>query len=381
MALWPRFPQNPSNISMTRVNFFPTLCAAGFLAVAFSADLFAGDALPVEIPATDPNLHYLGRWDWQDAGAPRSAWSASRVMIKFQGTALNAKIREDGKDFWQVIIDGQPAAVIEALPGEQLYRVADKLPPGEHLVELLKRTEAHVGTTQITGFQANAGASTSPVKPLARKMEVIGDSISCGYGNESASEHEKFSPPLENANLSYGAIAAQKLGAEYVCVAWSGKKLWPDNTIPEIYDDVLPQDPAAAKWNFSKWKPDAVVINLGTNDFLKGNPAEDGWVDAYKKFIGRVRGNYPDARIYCAIGTIMSDSYPVGNNALSTIRRYIARVVAELEAAGETKVSVIDFGVQDARKNGLGAVWHPSVKTHEAMAGQLAETLKKDLGW
>ncbi len=72
---------------------------------------------------------------------------------------------------------------------------------------------------------------------------MIGDSISCGYGNEGKSQNEHFSPDTENARDAYGAIAARRLGADYACVAWSGRKMWPDNTVPEIYDRALPQDP------------------------------------------------------------------------------------------------------------------------------------------
>ncbi len=32
-------------------------------------------------------------------------------------------------------------------------------------------------------------------------------------------------------------------------------------------------------------------------------------------------------------------------------------------------------------KNGIGADWHPSVKTHRLMADRLAASVKKELGW
>jgi lysophospholipase L1-like esterase len=133
-------------------------------------------------------------------------------------------------------------------------------------------------------------------------------------------------------------------------------------------------------WNFSSGIPDVVIINLGTNDFARTNPEEEGWVNAYKEFIARIRKNYPDARIYCAIGTMMSDGWPPEQKALTTIRAYIARVVSDLNGAGDSKVQVIDFGTQKP-DNGLGADWHPSVKTHQVMAEQLTAALKKDLGW
>jgi hypothetical protein len=138
-------------------------------------------------------------------------------------------------------------------------------------------------------------------------------------------------------------------------------------------------DDASSTWDFSRWTPDVVVINLATNDFGKKNPEEAGWTKAYEEFIARLRTHYPNAEIYCAIGTMMSDWQAY--KPLTTVRGYLKKVVAARAAAGDTKVHIIDFGVQDMAKNGIGADWHPSKKTHELMAQKLTATLQKDLGW
>ena len=117
------------------------------------------------------------------------------------------------------------------------------------------------------------------------------------------------------------------------------------------------------------------------NDFGKGAPDEKGWTSAYSDFVGELRFRNPYARIYFAVGTMMSDSYPPNTNALTTLRRYLKEIVALREAAGDKNVSIVDFGVQDAAADGLGSDWHPSVKTHEKMAAKLAQTIKADLKW
>lgn len=333
--------------------------------------------LPVAIAPTAPNLRYVGRFDLRDAAGPRCSWPACTVSIRFQGSALNAKIRDDGHNFWQTVVDGQPAAVLELGAGEQLYAVAAGLTEGEHRVDLVKATEGFVGITQFTGFQVSEGGKLLPVPAPPRRIEVIGDSISCGYGNMAGSQLASFSPQTENAYYTYGAIAARQLGADYLCVAFSGKKMWPDNTIPEMYDRTLTFD-ASSSWTFSAYTPDAVVINLATNDFGPGNPDMAGWTSAYEAFIQRVRQNYPKARIYCAIGTMMADWEP--RKPLSTLRSYLAKVVADCAAAGDRAVQIIDFGVQNPL-HGIGANWHPSKKTQELMGAQLAATLKQDFGW
>lgn len=354
--------------------------AAVFVSVlALSA--LAGDAaaLPQKVAAGDANVQYIGRWDTRDAGGPRCSWPGSSVILRFDGTALNALIDFHGQDRFQVIVDGETKSVIKPEKGQTLYRVVEGLKSGEHTVELVKRTEVFVGTPQIKGFELD-GKILPPPARASRRIEIVGDSISCGYGNEDTDANKHFSNDTENNYMTYGAIAARAVKAEYVCVAWSGRKMWPDNTTPELYDRSLGND-GTGKWDFSTWIADAVIINLATNDFGKGNPDEKGWTDAYKAFIARVRKVYPNAQVYCAAGTMMSDGYPPKQNARTTLLGYLNKIVSDVNQAGDKKVSVLDFGVQDIGKDGIGGDWHPSIKTHQKMAAKLEAALKKDLGW
>jgi len=335
--------------------------------------------LPVQIPATDPRIRYIGRFDLRDPAGPRCQWPGSAVELRFQGTDLNARLKELGNDRYQIVVDGHVTQTLTPDNGEGLYRLASGLAPGPHTIEVFKRTEAFVGTTQFEAFQlAKAGRLLAlPPRPT-RRMEVIGDSISCGYGDAGKDQNEHFSPATENAYLSYGAVAARRLGAEYACIAWSGRKMWPDYTIPEIYDRTLPLDPSS-RWDFKNWVPDVVVINLATNDFNKGAPDQAKWTGAYEAFIAHLRQVYPKAEIYCASGSMMSDAWPPGQKALSTLQSYLAQIVDDRRKAGDAHVQTIAFAPQDAAKNGLGADYHPSVKTHQVMAQTLADTLQASM--
>ena len=349
-----------------------------FLPAARAAD---AASLPVEVSPTDAAIHYSGRFDMRDSTAPRCQWPASAVTVRFSGTALNVKLVDSGDDLWQVEIDGKQVSKLELTVDTQIYEVASGLPPGEHIVKLTKATEGFCGITKFLGFQLDAGAK--PLVPnvrkqtMLRRIEVIGDSISCGYGVEAADGNAQFTPRTENAALAYGALAAQTLGADYTCIAFSGRKMWPDNTIPELYDRTLTTDPAL-KWDFTSWTPDAVIINLGTNDFGRYNPAEAPWIDAYRKFIAHVRANYPKALIYCTTGPMLGDDS--ARNTKSTLLGYVRKIVAAENAAGDANVRALDFGQQDPA-NGLGANWHPSRKTHQLMAAKLVDTLRQNLGW
>lgn len=336
--------------------------------------------LPVEVSPTDPNIRLIGRFDRRDPAGPRCAWAGSSVIVRFQGTALNVLIKSSGGDQFQVVVDGAPSSVLVVTKDAALYRAVSGLVDKEHIVELFKRTEPLVGQAQLLGLQLEKGRKLLPLPARKdRRIELVGDSITCGYGNESASEKEHFAPGTENNYLAYGAVAARDLGAEYAAIAWSGKWLFGDNAIPLLYDLALPGDPQS-KWDFSAWVPHVVVVNLGTNDFGPRNPTEKEWQDAYRSFIQTLRKNYPQCHVYCAVGSMMSDGYPPGRKALSTIRQYTTGLVEALHKSGDKRIHYLEFDAQDP-KNGLGGDWHPSIKTHRLMADKLVPAIKKELGW
>lgn len=339
-------------------------------------------ALPAQplaqvLPPDDPRIHYGGRWDRRDPAGPRAAWPGSAVTVRFRGTRLNAVVHEPNANRYEVFVDGARTATLAPAKGTNLLRVADGLADGEHTVRLVKRTESFFGVVQVRGWQLDAGADLLDSPRPVRALEFVGDSITCGYGNEAPDQTHKFNAETENAAAAYGFLAAQALGADYTAVAWSGKRLWPGNSILDLYGRILPQDESSA-WDFAAARqPDAVLVNLGTNDFAGGNPEEEGWIGAYVAFVKRLRAQYPSARIYCVVGPMMSDAWSASKTALTTIRGYLRRVVAE---SGDDNIAFIEFPMQDG-KLGFGADWHPSRKTHQRMAEQLASTLRTDLGW
>jgi lysophospholipase L1-like esterase len=149
--------------------------------------------------------------------------------------------------------------------------------------------------------------------------------------------------------------------------------------MPALYPRTLPQE-RDSRWNFDLYKPDSVIINLGTNDFAPKNPPEKAFRDAYLGLVEMVREHYPNALIVCALGPLLSDTWPPKEKALSTARRYLRSIVTILHEAGDTNVAFLEFPAQDP-KHGLGCDWHPSVKTHELMAQHLSAFLRRRLGW
>ena len=327
---------------------------------------------PVPIAPDDRRLVYVGRFDRRAPKAPACQWSASEVCLAVDGPKLTATFEESGNDYWQPVVDGKPRAAIALKPGVGTYTI-DLGRSGRHDVRLVKRTEPFVGTTTVRGF-AVPGGKLFAAKPKRRHLEFVGDSITCGYGNEGASQNERFAPATENAYQSYASIAARGVDADATLIAWSGRKMWPDNTTPSIYDRILPTQ-EEPKWNFRGPTPEAVIIHLATKDFGRENREERGWTDAYEAFIRRVWHRYPKAHVYAAFGGMMSDAYPPEHRALSTVRGYLKRLVGRMR---DPRLHLLEFD-QQRMEDGIGADWHPSIRTGEKMAARLDETLRRDV--
>ncbi|RCX14294.1 lysophospholipase L1-like esterase [Anaerobacterium chartisolvens] len=329
----------------------------------------------------EPGVLLVGRFDTSDPAGARSAWSGSSIKANFKGTGISATIRSMGDNWFNVIIDGTVKAPINVTAGSSApITLASGLTNGNHSVELVRRTEAWVGDTQFLGFTVTGGSLLAPPAPSERRIEFIGDSITCGYGNEGESQYQSFTTKNENAYMAYGAITARLLEADPVTVCWSGKGVVRNyggdtagDLMPALYPQILPYDKNKL-WDSSKWIPQVVVINLGTNDFSTGSPNKSSFTAAYSSFVDRIRSQYPNAHIYCAIGPMLS------GNALSDVRDYLNTVVAQKSSSGDQRIHYIEFPVQEWA-NGYGEDWHPSIKTHQLMAEQLAAQIRKDLGW
>jgi lysophospholipase L1-like esterase len=322
-------------------------------------------------PPAEPAIHWVGRTDTADPTRTRIGWSGAGFVVRFDGTGVTARM-DDAARYFTVVVDGTVQPNLATSPGEQDYVIATGLPAGEHTVEVYRRTEGSFGPTSILSIDIEGELLAPP--PALRRIEIIGDSITCGYGNEGASPCS-FSAETENHYLTYGAIAARSVGAELSTVAWSGKGIiynYGNDTnepLPQVYDRILASD--AAPWDFS-WQPDVVAVNLGTNDFsTDGDPTQELFVGEYTTFATHLREVYPDAYILLLAPSLFGDE-------LTMVEGYLQQVVDARTGAGDTQIDWANINVEWI---GSGCDGHPTVATHEGMAGRLVEELGLHLGW
>ncbi|HYP77900.1 MAG TPA: SGNH/GDSL hydrolase family protein [Polyangiaceae bacterium] len=334
----------------------------------------AGSSAGAGGASTTPAIHYVGRVDTSGSTA-RFAWSGTGAVVRFNGTS--ASVNLGGGQEYTVVVDGTVGPKLTATDG--VNSLAKGLTAGEHTVELYRRTEASQGESEIRGFDFAGGTLLAP-PPVTRRLEFIGDSITCGYGNEGASASCGFTPQTENHYLSYAALTARELKAELSTIAWSGKGVvcnYGDDAtscmdpLPTYYDRILPNR-ADSTWDYARFQADAVVINLGTNDLsTNSDPDQATFEAAYKKLLERVRHNYPNAHILCTNGPMLSGT------DLVNVRKYLQNAVTAL---ADPKISTFEVPTQDG-SDGFGCDSHPSLERHKKVAATVTAALKTALGW
>ena len=352
----------------------------------------------IAFPANHPRVSYTGRVDCAASGGPMLGFVGASVRVRFRGRGLELRLKDFGggtpqtTNYYDVSVDGAAPNLLEVSPAREQYPLALELAEGEHQIELFKRVEAApggslgAGKTQVLGFVLH-GSALLPVRQPRRRLEFVGDSITCGYGDEvetTTPAQSHYTTRGSNGHKAYGAITAALLGAQYSAVAYSGRGIsrnYSDGggqVIPDLYLNSVPEDPSASRWDPAQYTPDAVIINLGTNDFSTPGVDRRAFVAGYIGFLATLRGYYPGAALVAALGPMLSDYYPPGANAWTNAQADVKAAVAARVAAGDSHVHLITFPPQEGP---WGEDWHPTAATHAKMARQLSQTLETILGW
>lgn len=329
-------------------------------------------------------------------------WSLSGLSIGVKGKYLKVRVLADSDQIPGMPGMPQPPAdwpCIGCAKGDELFyrhecRENDQTltlweSEAEESVELrvVKISENARGKLGILELETDGQFfKVTSDKP---RMEIVGDSITCGFGNEAPDNAFEFKTSEENGWLTYGALAARELGYELSMVCESGisavkpeHPLFPMHAMEDIYsytDELyaVKYGKENTKWDFEKYHNDIVVINLGTNDstpirFYQEFDQIDAmgeWFHAkYKEFIKQVRKvNGPDTFICCTLGSM--DYY---------LYHHIRDAVDELKKeTGDEKLCCFEYIPINMMVEGYGAAGHPSLKTNLRMGKELANYIRK----
>ncbi len=393
-----------------------TLDAGGTDSEASTADAaFANDASdPADAEIQDsgsdgapsianPSVRFIGRYDDRDPAGPIFSWPGSRVYTRFRGTEVSVKLNETSgitkeTDDYDVLLDGVANATpLHTLAGTHDYTIATGVAPGEHSIEIHKRTEAYVGKTQFLGFTIVGGERLDPPTDPIRRIEFIGDSQIDGFGVEGAGPVCAGGVPssTHNARKGFVGLVASDFGAYHAAVTISGKGLVrnEDRTdkvlFPALYPLANPYDPTST-WTSSLFPADLVVVVLGGADYSTDFSAPDAppndadFQSAYGAFIAQVRASQPTAYILLTIGAQIRDYNPPGYtyNARSRLMPILESVRMTRTSAGDSKIDVVVFPpAPDDASQETGCAYHGNPAFHRAMADYINPIIKKKLGW
>lgn len=336
----------------------------------------------VTIQANNPLIEYTGRIDFTDPLAPRFSYSGVSVRAAFQGKSIAIKLKDDGsQNFYNVMIDHSVVKRIQTISGLQTYSISTTLNDTIHEVEIFKLTELSFGKTQFCGFVLEDGKSLVELSDKrSRMIEYIGNSITCGYGNEGANG-EKFGPTTENHYLTYAGYTSRNFNARHLAVCKSGIGIYRNyggpvegntDNMTNYYQRIFLYD-AAPLYNFAQ-KPDLVCIDLGTNDFSTSQGDSARYVSKYFELIRTIQQKYNGMDILCLIGPMM------GGNDLLRVKRYLTFVADSASKYNNGKVSFFELSAQTGNL-GIGIDWHPTVAQHLQNSRELTATISKLKGW
>lgn len=352
-----------------------------------SIDMLASTTLPLQgtvISPTDANIQYVGRICFDNPVRPRFTYPGTQINCRFTGSSIKLWAKPKSGYFMAQVDEAEPFKVAFMGERDSVVTIATALPSGCHTLRLMYIIEGYDLKPDFRGFILDRGASllTPPALP-DRTIEFIGNSITCGYGNESIKASDPFEYETENHYLTYAQLTCRALDAYAHVVARSGigvyrsyggpKQGTPDNVMTTEYEYTNLYD-RTEQWDFSRFQPQVVCINLGTNDLSTNNYDVKLLKAAYKQFLGQVRAHNPKAKIVYLCGSMLN------GKELDLAVKTLNEVVDEARKAGDQEVYRFDFSPQTGDIC-YGASWHPSVWQHQKMAAELTAYLRSLMQW
>ncbi|MHB1921372.1 MAG: SGNH/GDSL hydrolase family protein, partial [Chitinophagaceae bacterium] len=325
----------------------------------------------------NPKIQYVGRIDFSHRSLPRLWCPGVYIRARFKGSYCAFLINDQVlngtyHNYLEYVVDDHSPVRVQTTGKKNLIIAAQGLSSGPHTITICKNTESGIGYLEFVGFRCQQLLHPLPLPK--RKLECIGNSITCGFGSDQSvvpcGKGQWYDQ--HNAYMSYGARTARMLQAQYHLTAVSGIGLihsccQMSILMPEVFDKI---DPArdSLTWDFNLYQPNVVTICLGQNDGVQDSTA---FCSSYVSFIDALRSHYPHATIICL-------NSPMANATLNPVlKNYLTSIVRAENASGDKKVHQFFF---DKRYN-HGCGNHPDMQEHQLMAVALSGYIKKVMHW
>ncbi len=295
----------------------------------------------------------------------------SAITVRFTGKSVCVFLKDlsgAGKNWMNAWIDDLPPRVFRVDPEKETdeYQIADDLDCGEHILILQKRTEAAFGSLLIEDISTPDGLLLPPPAAPRHWLLLIGDSITCGFGNEAQIPHDTDAS-RENFALTYGCMAARQLGMGVLSCSASGSGVYQnfgggkEGRMSDYFMDHFCRD--LDERAIDPFRPAAALINLGTNDWSA--PVTDAQFEGkYRELLRFFRHRYPQVPLICSIGPMNFNPSPV-----------LCGLTRKLRQNGDSHIYFLEFPEIRRSVDGFGGDGHPSVRKHASMAQILVQKL------
>lgn len=356
--------------------------------------LGTGEFTEQVINVSEDNVKYIGRNIYDKNNVAWLVQSGSAVEFIVTGKSAEITINGDVsinndekyRPRYAVIVDDE--IILDELLSEKEKTV--ELFSGSEsrtaVVKVIHLSEANNGAVGVSNIKVNSDSSAAvvPTPEKSLKIEFIGDSITCAYGVEGASQYEGFMTSTENFMKSYAYLTAKQLDADYSAVCYSGHGIVSgysntgdretESLVPDYYNYVGKLEAYQTEWDFESHKNDVVVINLGTNDdtYVSVDYETRGveYAEEYADFLNLIHEKNPDAYIICTLGTMGgTELYPYIEQAIDTFKK----------DSGYDRIMCYKSATH-TQSDGMGSDWHPSEKTQQNSAYVLADKICQALG-
>lgn len=334
-------------------------------------------ALSKTVPAALSQIRFFGR-DYLNGNAVYFDWSASGFKFNFTGTGADATFEGIvGTPYLSVTVDDGQRQVI-VVNQQNGYSLASGLKAGKHKVTVEKMDDNRSSSLGLVQIRILGGELSAPPQQPARKIELLGDSITTGVGCYPEAG-QIATPDKMDGTVTWGALAAKAFGADLHVEAVGGIgvvrggdaiSLYAKNNNAEFLPvfNMLTAFHSSTAWKFSVWQPDVVAINLGTNDAFVGVAKSDFLTGAIS-LIQSVRSRYPKAKIIWAYGLM--------ENSMASS---VAQAVETVNRQGDKNVYCVTLPLRESA-DGSGIGGHPNTISHKKAAAVFENAVEKIMGW
>lgn len=336
-------------------------------------------------------------------------WNGSAIEVNVTGTELWIDLDVDFDNYEPWVgstLDGAIMSRQMLMPGSYslcLFRgmTPEAVKNVRFFRELQAMSEDESCHILIRGFQSDG--EFKPVAERRFKLEFVGDSITSGEGTYGAKGESPWLSMYMSFSRNYANLIGEALDADVRLISQGGWGVlcgWdndPRHCLPAYYEKICGlADSAFNKalgsqkpHPFSSWQPDAIIVNLGTNDCSAFDQPE--WTDpvtgarfkqhknadgsfakedverfeqAVIDFLQVLRHNNPNSHIVWVYGML---GYDLTLPIVDAINRFRAKT-------GDIKTHFLQL--PNTTEETVGSHFHPGYKSHKRAAKVLTEYLQ-----